>query len=102
MKKIFANKKLLLLSFLIPFALATLGYHFVFICDASVRGGQAYSMRYPDIPIEKAVELEENKRWRDWGAWGIHALIFGVPTGLIGLAVVSAIQVVRHHSRKCG
>ena len=59
-------------------------------------------MRYPNVPIEKAVELEENKRWQNWAAWGIHGLIFGVPAGLLGLAVVSALHAVRHHSRKSG
>jgi hypothetical protein len=101
MKKAFLSKKIALFAFLIPFALATVGYHCIFVSDAG-RGAQGYHIKYPNLQAEQALELEENNRWQNWSAWGIHALIFGVPAGLLGLAVASAIQAVRHHSRKSG
>ena len=56
MKKAFANKKLLLFSFLIPFVLATASYHLVYVCDAGIRGGQALDIKYPNVPIKNALK----------------------------------------------
>jgi hypothetical protein len=101
MKKVFAKKKLLLLSFLIPFALATAGYHLVYVSDAG-RGAQGYSIEYPNIPVEQALKLEKNKRWLEADKWLVHMLIFGAPAGFLGLAVLWTIETVRDHSRKSG
>lgn len=86
MKKLSANKTLLLLSFLIPFGLATAGYHLVYVCDSGVRS-MGLDQKYPNVPIKKAVELEEANRWRDASAWGVHALVMGLPVGLVSLVM---------------
>ena len=93
----------LLLSFFIPFIIATVGYHFVYVCDAGIRGGQAYDTYYPNIPIEKAVEMEEESRWRDIDAWGLHAVVLGLPAGFFMLAVTAvarfSIRLIRSQTK---
>jgi hypothetical protein len=86
MTKAFPNRKILLLSFLFPFVLATAGYHLVYVCDAGVRS-MGLDQRYPNVPISKAVELEEENRWKDTAAWGVHALVIGLPVGLFCLGI---------------
>jgi hypothetical protein len=90
MKQVFAKKKLLLLSFLIPFALATAGYHLVYVCDAGVRG-QWIDENSKNMPVEKALELEEERRWHDAPAWGVHALVVGLPVGLLSLLISTSL-----------
>lgn len=91
MKKAFLSKKIALFAFLIPFVLATVGYHCVYVCDASVRG-QWMDTSKVDIndkaAIVKATDEEENRRWGDGSAWGVHALVLGLPAGLLSLVIV--------------
>lgn len=47
--------------------------------------------KYPNIPIKKAVEMEEDSRWHDASAWGIHALVIGIPVGLLSLLTSTSI-----------
>lgn len=47
--------------------------------------------KYPNIPIKKAVEMEEDSRWHDASAWGVHALVIGIPVGLLSLAITSGL-----------
>lgn len=101
MKQVFAKTKLLLLSFLMPFMLATVAYHMVYVSDAG-RGAQGYSIEYPNIPVEQALKLEKNKRWLEADKWLVHMLIFGAPAGFFGLAVLLTIKTVMDHSRKSG
>jgi hypothetical protein len=97
MNKVFAKKKLLLFSCLIPFVLATVAYHYVFVCDASVRS-QWIDTSKVDIndkaAIDKAVEQEENRRWNNGPAWGVHALVIGLPVGLFSLLIISGSALV--------
>lgn len=87
------KKKLLLLTFLIPFVLATVAYHFVYICDTRVRGQwMAISStvdRNDRAALDKAAEEEEDRRWKNLPAWGVHALVLGLPAGLFSLLIVS-------------
>lgn len=87
----FNRKKSIFLAFAIPFVLATVGYHCVYVGDASFRG-QWIDTSKVDIndktAIEKATVEEENRRWRDGSAWGIHALVLGLPAGLLSLLIV--------------
>lgn len=92
MRKVFAKKKLLLLSFLIPFVLATVGYHFVYICDTRVRGQWVDSSKvdiHDKVALDKAADEEEDRRLKDLPAWGVHALLLGLPAGLFSLLIVS-------------
>ncbi len=50
--------------------------------------------KYPNIPIKKAVEMEEDSRWHDASAWGIHALLIGVPIGLLSLLASTGIYLL--------
>ncbi len=45
--------------------------------------------KYPNVPIKRAVELEEESRWKDASAWGIHALVIGLPVSLVCLFIAS-------------
>ena len=101
MAKASLNLKTIVLSFTIPFAIATAGYHSVYVSDAG-RGAQGYSMQYPNVPVAKAIQLEENKRWQELDKWLIHMLIFGLPAGLLSVSLVLAAQAIRNHSRNSG
>ena len=91
MKKAFLSKKIALFAFLIPFVLATVGYHCVYVCDASARSQWIGTLNidiHDKAAIDKAVEQEENRRWSDGSAWGVHALVLGLPAGLLSLVIV--------------
>lgn len=94
MKKPFLNNKTALLAFLVPLFLATISYHCVFVSDAG-RGAQGYSIEYPKLPTEKVLELEKDKRWTDTSAWGVHALVVGLPVGLLSLLAFAGSNWIR-------
>jgi hypothetical protein len=41
------------------------------------------------VALDKATEEEENRRLNDGRAWGVHALVVGLPAGLFSLLIVS-------------
>lgn len=92
----------LLLSFFIPFFIATIGYHFVYVSDSGVRS-MGLDQQYPGIPTEKAVEMEEHRRLQDVSAWGVHAVVMGLPAGLLVSILVAtarlSIRLIRSRTR---
>ncbi len=39
--------------------------------------------------MDKALEQEENRRWSNGSAWGVHAILLGLPAGLLSLLAFS-------------
>jgi hypothetical protein len=89
-RKFWPTKRTFFLSFVIPFVLATCLYQFVWVEDAKVRTQWSTASSL-------TLEQEQSRRWGDSATWFIHALVIGVPAGLLSVTIICGSLAAKNY-----